>query len=241
MNIRAVIFDIYGTLLDIGPPPPDADVRWQRLFREMLHIEPSRTRLEFAVASSKVIARHHEAARARDISWPEVDWPSVVTEVVPELAQLPRHGQEEFLFRQIQIGHTTLMTAETAAALRWLSECQWPLGLASNAQAYTVRELHEALGSHGLGMDLFERGLCFWSFEHGFSKPDPHVFQILTARLAARGIPPDQILMVGDREDNDIKPAASHGWQTWCLAHEPGKSWAGLRDAVQSGRLPRAE
>jgi FMN phosphatase YigB (HAD superfamily) len=32
LKIRAVIFDIYGTLLQVGAPPADADVRWQKLF-----------------------------------------------------------------------------------------------------------------------------------------------------------------------------------------------------------------
>ena len=60
---------------------------------------------------------------------------------------------------------------------------------------------------------------------------EPIVVSELLQSPAARKLI-DAGLMVGDREDNDIKPAASHGWQTWCLAHEPGKSWAGLRDAV---------
>jgi FMN phosphatase YigB (HAD superfamily) len=221
LNIRAVIFDIYGTLLEVGPPPPDADSRWLRLWRDVLHIEPSLSRLEFSIASSKVIARHHEDARARGIPWPEIYWPSVVTEIVPELAQLPCHSQEEFLLRQIQTGHTTRMTAETANSVRWLKEHQCLLGIASNAQAYTVRELCEALATHKLGTDLFEPDLRFWSFEHGFSKPDPHVFQILTARLVARGISPRETLMVGDRLDNDIAPAKAHGWQTWHLSASP--------------------
>jgi putative hydrolase of the HAD superfamily len=239
MNIRAVIFDIYGTLLEVGPPPPDADTRWQRLFHDLLHTEPSHSRLEFAIATGKVIARHHEAARARSISWPEVHWPSVVTEVVPELSQLSRQAQEEFLFHQVQTGQTTRMIAKTAATLRWLKERQCLLGIASNAQAYTLRELGEALTAHALGMDLFEPQLCFWSFEHGFSKPDPHVFQILTARLTALGISPRQTLMVGDRLDKDIEPAKVHGWQAWRLGPQADGDWAGLRGAVD-GSQPKA-
>ena len=107
MNTRAVIFDIYGTLLEVGPPPPDSDARWQRLCRDLLHTEPPLSRLDFSVASSQVIARRHQAARARGIPWPEVHWPSVVAEVLPGLAQLPPRDQAEFLFRQIQTGHTT--------------------------------------------------------------------------------------------------------------------------------------
>jgi putative hydrolase of the HAD superfamily len=221
VNIRAVIFDIYGTLLEVGPPPADAESRWQSLWRDMLHCGPSLSRLEFAVATSRVVARHHETARARGIPWPEVHWPSVVLEVIPGLAQLSNEQQPEFLFRQIQTGHTTGMTAGTAAMLRRLKKDGCMIGIASNAQAYTLRELQEALASHGLGMDLFEHDLCFWSFEHGFSKPDPHVFQILTARLATRGIQPDEALMIGDREDNDIVPARAHGWQAWHLSSSP--------------------
>ena len=223
MNIRAVIFDVYGTLLEVGPPPSEADARWQSLFRDLLHSAPPLERLDFSIVSSQVIARHHAAARARGIRWPEVHWPSVVAEVVPELTRLSRPAQEEFLFRHIQTGHTTRMTAETAATLRGLKERECLLGIASNAQAYTLRELREALAPHGLGFDLFERGLCFWSFEHGFSKPDPHVFQILGARLVALGVSPRQTLMVGDRLDNDIEPARRHGWQTWPLGQKAAR------------------
>jgi len=239
LNLRAVIFDVYGTLLEVGPPPPDADARWQRLFRDLLHIEPRLSRLDFSAATSKVIARHHEAARARAIPWPEVHWPSVVAEVVPELSRLSRHDQDEFLFRQMQAGHTTRMTTEAAATLRWLHERRILLGIASNAQAYTLRELAEALAAHSLRMELFEPQLCFWSFEHGFGKPDPHAFQILAARLAALAISARQTLMVGDRLDNDTKPAEAHGWRAWGLGPQADGDWARLR-ATLRGTQPKA-
>jgi putative hydrolase of the HAD superfamily len=233
MIIRAVIFDIYGTLLEVGPPPPDADASWYHLFHDLLQTVPRLSRLEFSVASSRVIARHHQTARALGIPWPEIHWPTVVTEVVPELARLPRSAQEEFIFRQIQTGHTTRLTSETAALLRWLKGRGCRLGIASNAQAYTVRELSEMLAGHGLGMDLFDPGLCFWSFEHGFSKPDPHVFQILTARLVAHSLSPEQVLMVGDRLDNDIEPARAFGWQTWQAGGTGQGNWADLQRLIE--------
>lgn len=236
MNARALIFDIYGTLLEVGPPPADADARWQDVFRTMLRIEPPCSRLEFSIASSQVIARRHEAARRRGISWPEVYWPAVVAEVLPGFSQLSRPEQDEFVFRQIQTGHTTRLTSDTASALRWLKEQPRLLGIASNAQAYTLRELQEALAAHGLGLGAFERDLCFWSFEHGFSKPDPHVFQILTIRLAARGIASGETLMIGDRLDNDIEPARAHGWQTWQSEGVRNGAWPGLIDRLRAGR-----
>jgi putative hydrolase of the HAD superfamily len=192
------------------------------------------------VACNRVIARQHEAARAQGILWPEVHWPSVVAEVLPESARLGRHAQADFLLRHIQTGHTVRMTTETVATLGELKERGYMLGIASNAQAYTLRELGDALVVQGLETDLFERDLCFWSFEHGFSKPDPHVFQILTARARLRGIPGAEILMVGDRLDNDIEPARAHGWQTWHLRvgpaeGGPGGTWSHLLQSIALG------
>jgi hypothetical protein len=80
-----------------------------------------------------------------------------------------------------------------------------------------ARSGNVALQGAGLNLSQFDREVRFWSFENGFSKPDPHVFRILTARLEARGIRPAETLMVGDRLDNDIEPAQAFGWQTWQL------------------------
>ena len=89
------------------------------------------------------------------------------------------------------------------------------LGVASNAQAYTLRELQGALKEARLDLEIFQADLTFWSFQNGFSKPDPYVFQILRARLLNRGIEASETLMVGDREDNDLLPAGTVGWRGW--------------------------
>ena len=109
------------------------------------------------------------------------------------------------------------MSAAAAAVVRRAAAAGWPLGLASNAQAYTRVELAAALGEHGLAVDLFAPDLCYLSYEHGFNKPDPHVFRLLATRLRLRGIDPADALMVGDRIDNDIEPARAQGFQSWLL------------------------
>jgi putative hydrolase of the HAD superfamily len=221
MSLRAVIFDIYGTLLEVGPPPTDAAARWEHLWRETFGTAPRLTLARFSVACDEIIAREHALASARWIPFPEICWPAVAAETLPELHGLSATSRDEFLFQQARLWHTTRMTAEAASALRWLQERSCLLGIASNAQAYTRRELREGLETHGLEMDLFEPGLCFWSYEHGFSKPDPHVFQILSARLAMRSISPSEVLMVGDRVHHDIVPAKNHGWLAWHLTSTP--------------------
>ena len=221
MTIRAVLFDVYGTLLRVGPPPADADARWDQLFRDFFGTPPNLSRLEFSVVCNQVIARRHGAARARGIPYPEVLWPAVVTEALPKFAHLPPAQQELFILRQMQIGRTLSLQDGTREVLTFLRERGCVLGIASNSQAYTLRELREHLAPAGLSLDLFDRDVCFWSFAHGFSKPDPHVFQMLTARLKERGIRSVETLMVGDRLDNDIEPVRAFGWRTWLLTSSP--------------------
>ncbi|MCC6820196.1 MAG: HAD family hydrolase [Verrucomicrobia subdivision 3 bacterium] len=230
MKIQVVIFDIYSTILDVGPPPTNADALWQRLFEATLQTPPPVSRTEFSVRAARIIARQHAAARARGIQWPEIQWPSVVLEAIPSLARLAAPTLDEFLYRQMQLGRTLRLADGAEACLRQLNDDGILLGIASNAQAYTLRELTAALQAPGLNLSLFDRGLRFWSFEHGFSKPDPHVFRILTARLEARGIRPAETLMVGDRRDNDIEPARAQGWQTWQVGPAADGNWAALRD-----------
>lgn len=236
LKLRAAICDVYGTLLEVGPAPALAATGWENLWQASFHRPPRLTLAQFSAACDRIVTREHALARGRGIAFPEVCWPAVVAETLPELAALPAGAREEFLFQQARLWHTVRLAAHAPETLRALRQRGWRLGIASNAQAYTWRELHDALAPHGLGLDLFDPHLCFWSFEHGFSKPDPHVFQILTARLAALGICPHETLMVGDRLDNDLTPAQAHGWQTWHLRASPTGGGPGAGDWRQLAR-----
>lgn len=238
MSIRAIIFDVYGTLLAVGPPPADAETGWERLWRGTLGGTPRLSLVEFSAACDQLIAREHEAARAAGVSHPEVFWPAIVAEALPELLALDSQAREEFLFQQARLWHTVQLMPGAAEVLRARRNDAVLLGLASNAQPYTLRELDLALAGVGLSRAIFHPSLCFWSFEHGFSKPAPHVFRWLTARLRAHGVTRSEILMVGDRLDHDLAPARAQGWQVWLLTDHAGGNWPALARHLQ--RRPRS-
>jgi len=234
MKIRAVIFDIYGTLLEVGPPPADARERWERLCKDRLP-GPARLTLDaFMAECEKIIAREHDAARTTGVRHPEIFWPSVAQEAFPELERLPDAGRDDFLFEHAQLQHTVRLMPGAATTLATLVEKKIVLGLASNCQPYTLRELDQNLSAAKLVRSIFAHELCFFSFVAGFSKPDPRVFRWLQDRLQTRGIPPGETLMVGDRPDNDIEPAETQGFQTWLLSAAPfpgkhaGGGWPAL-------------
>jgi putative hydrolase of the HAD superfamily len=219
MNIRAVIFDVYKTLLTVEPPPLDFQEQWDALWRKTFKSAPRMSLAEFTAACSEVIAREHAKLKIVGIAFPEIYWPDVAVEVVSELGQVSAAQRDEFLYQQAQLQHAVTLDVGAAKALGQFHRCGLILGIASNAQPYTLRELDLALTSARLSMGLFNPALRFWSFENGFSKPNPHAFRLLTARLQSIGIAPEQTLMVGDRLDNDIEPARAQGWQAWHLIY----------------------
>ena len=221
MKPRALISDIYNTLLEIGPPPADAAERWKSLWEDML-ADPARLTLEeFAAACEKIIAREHDSAIQVGVQNPEIYWPAVAKEALPELARLAESARDEFLYQHAQLQRTVRLMPGAGEVLSKLEETTVLLGLASNCQPYTLRELDAALATAKLSRAVFKPELCFFSFAAGFSKPNPQAFRLLRAQLQVCGISPADTLFVGDRLVNDLEPARSHGFQTWRLAVAP--------------------
>ena len=220
MKLRAVVFDVYKTLLRVGPPPPDGEARWNRLWRKFLDVAPPFSLEAFGKRTEERIAAAHAQARRSGVPFPEVYWPRIAVEAAPELAGLAPAELDDFLYGHAQTQRTVQLMPGAEETLGRLAASSALLGFASNSQPYTLRELAACLPPL-CGLERFHPQLRFWSFEAGFSKPDPHVFRLLGARLQARGVSPESALMVGDRVDNDILPARGAGWRAWLLIDEP--------------------
>ncbi|HEX8325681.1 MAG TPA: HAD family hydrolase [Tepidisphaeraceae bacterium] len=99
----------------------------------------------------------------------------------------------------------SLETAYPASAdlLRSL-QGRYQLGVIANQSAGTI----ERLAQRNLGGYI---DLVIGSAEAGVRKPDPAIFQLALDRAGCR---PDESVMVGDRIDNDIRPAKALGMKT---------------------------
>lgn len=240
MTVRAVIFDVYGTLLRVRPVPPSTAVeaRWETLLLPYASAEPGLSWSQFLQSCDAAIRRHHEEATARGVGYPEVNWAEITREVIPGLGRGEESALDTFHLEVSALSRQVELAPGALPILRQLHEAGVPLGIASNAQRYSQLELRQALTSAGADIGWFAADLCFWSFEHGFSKPNPHVFQSLNARLGLRGIRPPEVLMVGDRIDNDVRPALAVGWQAWHWRDEPAADGAALQ-ARLTPSIPR--
>ncbi|WP_202485277.1 HAD family hydrolase [Streptomyces sp. SID4985] len=142
------------------------------------------------------------------------DWREVFEEFRPgfdlgaareerEAAGLPQTVTEEDLYPDVR---------DTLATLR--ADGLW-LGIAANQNARAGRYLRELFASD---VDLI--GL---SDDWGTAKPDPAFFARLISLVPAE---PHEMLYVGDRLDNDIRPAAAAGLHTALVRRGP---WAAIQ------------
>ena len=233
--LKAVIFDVYQTLLNVSPREGDSEAMWRDLHAEYFGGAPEMTLEHLAERCRHLISEDHAHAHAFGICHPEVVWSDIMRRALPAFANLPAERAEDFLYRHIHLLRELHLAPECERVFSFCLENGIRLGIVSNAQPYTLRELAEGLEGVGHSLRLFEKDLCVWSFENGFSKPDPHVFRQLAFRLERRGILPEETLVIGDRMDNDIEPARAQGFQTWWLNESQEGNWEALWEARFAG------
>ncbi|MGL4399316.1 MAG: HAD family hydrolase, partial [Luteolibacter sp.] len=205
---RAVIFDIYGTLLIAPPggaqPDPFADPVLRDILRSFHHTPPTSPSSELHAA----VLRHHAAA---GVEFPEID----LRVLWREILHLPSGTDTTALVEALEAAwHPARPMPGAEQVIGTLARSGLSLGLLSNAQSNTLT----ALG--GIS-DLFAPELTILSYQHGIAKPSPALYQILTDRLAGRGISPAETLFVGNDPLHDILPAAAAGFQTALFTGHP--------------------
>ena len=143
-DVKAIICDVYRTVLEVGEAPQDAEARWKLLFEvPWANLELSLEQL--SSQCHEIIAQDHRVARQRGILYPEVNWPSVMSRALPELDALSRGQLDNFLFNHAQLFRSLRVMAGCASVFRECRRRGILLGIASNAQAYTLKELELAL------------------------------------------------------------------------------------------------
>jgi len=207
-KFKAVVFDIYGTLLS-GPtggvkPDPLADPILRDVLRHFGHTPSASPSTDLHAA----VLRHHAAS---DEVHPEID----LRVLWREILSLPLGTDTTALVQATEEAwHPARPTSGAFAFVRKLSRTGRALGLLSNAQCNTLTSLEEV-------SELFPPELAILSYQHGAAKPSSRLFQTLVDRLAARGIKPADTLYVGNDPLQDIAPASALGFATALYTGHP--------------------
>ena len=232
-GIRAVLFDLYGTLFISG----SGEVGTTRQAASLAAIEGAAQAMgvpfepplaDATELMQQAIRREHAERREQGVSYPEIQvadiWRSVFAELLVrgDLAPQASGVLNRLDWRRLAVEYEARANPcwpmpEIEACLGRLREAGLLLGIVSNAQFYTPL-LFPALLGRTLEECGFERHLCLFSFEHGVAKPGTRLYELAAGRLAERDIEPAEVLYVGNDMLNDIFPAAALGFRTALFA-----------------------
>jgi putative hydrolase of the HAD superfamily len=231
-NIRAVVFDVYGTLFVSGSGDISiaSEMSNQQALTEALRVARFSGNLKEAGAKGverllQAIQHTHIMRQNIGITYPEVD-------IRDEWKTVLKSLQQEHLIEE-KITHETILCVSVdyecwinpvwpmpgiQATLQALRDKECVLGIVSNAQFFTLlmfpaflKKAHSELG--------FDPDLCAWSFQLLEAKPSPNLFRGVVECLHHQyGILPEETLYVGNDKLNDIWPAAQLGLKTALFA-----------------------
>jgi putative hydrolase of the HAD superfamily len=225
-GIRAVLFDIYGTLVisgcgDIGIALA-ADTRSPFLAAwTAAGLDTGRLPADFdgPAALAAQIRADHARSRAAGVGHPEVDilaiWQGLLAALDITLPQpVLRRLALEYELRSNPVWPMPGLAGVVGAlAARGLV-----LGVVSNAQFYTSLMLEAFLG-RPLAALGFDPRCCAWSYRQGVAKPGTDVYGPALAGLREHhGITPGEVLYIGNDLRNDVHPAQVLGCRTVLFA-----------------------
>ena len=217
-RVKAMLFDVYGTLLISGSGDMNIHTvnhnRKRMLAGVLERYGIDRTPENLMDSLRRTIDNDHDSFRQEGIDYPEVDIVRVWQTVLGpgDVARVKAFALEfEMIVNPVypMPGLEDLLSACRGQNLL--------LGIISNAQFYTPLMLERLLGK-SLDMCGFDPQLTFFSYRFRIAKPSSFMFERAAEIFSRRGVPPAAVLYVGNDMRNDILPAKTIGFQTALFA-----------------------
>jgi FMN phosphatase YigB (HAD superfamily) len=247
-KVRAVLWNVYGTLLSISggellfehPTQLLMDVALDKTVQEF-KMWPSMTRRpgqpsEYlgqlygqALAEAKGVTvggeRHPEPAAERV-------WESILKKLMQKdykfdanfFGALNEYSRKVAYFFHASLQGTACYPG-AAAALRAVKQAGLAQGLLADGQSFTPVQLARGLAAQDADAapaELLDDDLCLLSAEVRARKPSERLFRKALDALAARGLDPEEVLHVGARVGLDLAPAKKLGLRTALFAGDKG-------------------
>ena len=243
-DIRAAVFDVYGTLINYWRPGLQNREDRPHFFKEACRAvadrfgftrylaemdpdeEPEKTL--YNLYCGLIALKHEKASHSQ--AFPEVKVEEIWGLI---LLMLKRRGYDptalslgegDDLARRIAYSYNFFSLGRdlypgVVDALAAIKKNNIALGLLSNAQFYTPIDLTLLIRDQSKGIyddysELFDPDLTFYSYEYGVSKPNQFLFQRLFDALYEYHITPAQTVFVGNDLILDIEPAMKAGMKT---------------------------
>jgi len=250
-SIKALIFDIYGTLIisasgDIMQAGYDASMFKRSLDAAGFEIlVPEAGLMAIHSLFEEEVTNGKDEAKASGIPFPELN-------IVEIWRKTLGRAEDRGLIRGMDKADLRLFTfifelssnqvwpmPKMQEAIDALKEKGFPLGIVSNAQFYTPVMMNYFFSGEIHGeefLDGFERDLSVFSYKMLKGKPDPAVYEALVEPLAQRGLKPGDVLYVGNDMLKDMYASQQVGFKT-CFYAGDMRAYRLRKDHPQASQI----
>ena len=200
-KIRAVIFDCYGTLVDIH-----TDERKDEVFNYLaLYLQYYGATIGAEELKAVVALEKERSLKTSGERYPEVDLENVFKTILRKERVTNSFLAESCCkLKRLLSRERFQLFPDSLPVLREMKRDGYPLAMVSDAQkVYCFEE------AKMLGLDQFFDHFIV-STQYGFKKPDPRLFTIVCDLLE---IPPTEAVYIGDNFERDIKGPKEIGMQ----------------------------
>lgn len=222
-SVRAIIFDVYGTLVisgsgDVGSADATehdsiiADAMWAVGLTPLAEQIPASSELH------DQINQLNDQRRGPSCPKPEVDiveaWRRTLSNRQTEIRGNATKCMVQLAADYEARANPTWPMPGASELLSRLKNADLPLGIVSNAQVFTPCLVEDLLVENSLTGGGFDLDLCIFSNRFRQAKPGPRLFDALREGLARRGMMPHEAVYVGNDMLNDIWAASQAGLRT---------------------------
>lgn len=224
-GIKAVFFDVYGTLIisSVGDISLVKDENRDAVMARVLAAYgfgiPTEKREGLSQKFREIVASQQDVERTKGTDWPEVE----IRNVWKELIESYGFASPDFdtcaavaTFYEAQVNAVWPMP-NALKLLEGITEKGLTLGIVSNAQFFTPYMFEAFFGktTEELG---FQPEHGHWSYAELKAKPSTALYEDAAAALAKKGIQPEEVLYIGNDMRNDVAPAHKVGFKTVLFA-----------------------
>jgi len=224
-RIRAIVFDVGGTLLYPADPIGETYARFARARGVKLPAEATTTAFREAMKSCSPRHKGTIPCDGNDRAW----WKQVVSRSLLDRAFADPAAFDAF-FEEVYLYFAKPeawgIYPEALEVLEALRDHPVELVALSNWDA----RLHTVLDGSGLGEYIPKR---FISAELGWEKPDPAIYRHVAEFLR---LPPTSLLSVGDDPKNDVEGPRKAGWQAVQIERPKRDLWSAVRAVTGRSR-----
>lgn len=222
-GIKAVIFDVYGTLIVSGSGDVGSVDQTDRTSVLRRSFEAAGIDEDFAKGISwhdfrDAVERMNSSRKKDGCESPEVDVVSVWRGLLETRGWIGGSESVEQVIRLATFfeawANPTWPMPGASDLIQRLYELNFCLGIVSNAQIFTKVLVEDLLISKKINDGSLQPDLCFFSNRFRHSKPGPRLFQALASALQRRGILPQEAVYVGNDMLNDVWAAKQIGMKT---------------------------